>query len=111
MAISGHAGCAGVPVCNDRSTRSPSGEAAVPDRSHRPPLPLGGEDGLPFSKGLLARALTATGISTDRAYEIALAADAEITQNRAESISFARLEELARQKLGDEDGATTMRRL
>ena len=43
------------------------------DRRHRRPLPLGGEDGLPFSKGLLARSLTATGISTDRAYEIALA--------------------------------------
>src|SRR4051794_34993417 len=81
------------------------------DRRHRRPLPLGGEDGLPFSKGLLARALTATGISTDRAYELALAADADITRNGAESISFERLEKLARQTLGDEDGATTMRRL
>ena len=81
------------------------------DRRHRRPLPLGGEDGLPFSKGLLARSLTATGISTDRAYEIALAAEAEIAQSGRESISFERLGELAREKLGEEDGATTMRRL
>jgi 2-phosphoglycerate kinase len=83
----------------------------VTDRRHRRPLPLGGEDGLPFSKGLLARSLTATGISTDRAYEIALAAEAEIAQSGRESISFERLGELAKQKLGEEDGATTMRRL
>ena len=81
------------------------------DRRHRRPLPLGGEDGLPFSKGLLARSLTATGISNDRAYEIALAAEAEIAQSGRESISFERLGELAKQKLGEEDGATTMRRL
>ena len=81
------------------------------DRRHRRPLPLGGEDGLPFSKGLLARSLTATGISTDRAYELALAAEADIAQSGLESISFERLGELAREKLGEEDGATTMRRL
>ena len=81
------------------------------DRRHRRPLPLGGEDGLPFSKGLMARALMGTGISPDRAYEVALAADAELAQSGRESISFERLEELARQTLGEEDGATTMRRL
>jgi 2-phosphoglycerate kinase len=83
----------------------------VTDRRHRRPLPLGGEDGLPFSKGLLARTLTATGISTDRAYELALSAEADIAQSGRESISFDRLSELARETLGEEDGATTMRRL
>ena len=81
------------------------------DRRHRRPLPLGGEDGLPFSKGLLARSLAATGISTDRAYELALAAEAAINQSGRESISFEHLGELARQTLGEEDGGTTMRRL
>jgi len=83
----------------------------VTDRRHRRPLPLGGEDGLPFSKGLLARTLTGTGISTDRAYELALAAEADITQSGREAISFERLGELARETLGEEDGATTMLRL
>jgi len=46
------------------------------DRRHRRPLPLGGEDGLPFSKGLMARALMGAGITTDRAYEIAMSSSA-----------------------------------
>jgi len=83
----------------------------VTDRRHRRPLPLGGEDGLPFSKGLLARTLTGTGISTDRAYELAVAAEADIAQSGRESITFERLGELARETLGEEDGATTMQRL
>src|SRR3954453_2014321 len=111
MALSGRAGSAGASVCNDRSTRCPAGDSAVNDRRHRRPLPLGGEDGLPFSKGLLARSLAATGISTDRAYELALAAEAAPGPQGGESISFERLGELARDKLGEEDGATTMRRL
>ena len=56
-----------------RSTRrcSPSlrperGGAHVSERRHREPLPLGGEDGLPYSKGLLARALIATGVPAER---------------------------------------------
>ena len=81
------------------------------DRRYRQPLPLGGEDGLPFSKGLLARTLTGTGISTDRAYELAVAAEADIAQSGREAISFERLGELARETLGEEDGATTMHRL
>ena len=81
------------------------------DRRHRRPLPLGGEDGLPFSKGLMARALMATGIATDRAYEIALAAESEIAASGRESISLERLEELAQGTLGADEGNTTIRRL
>ena len=36
------------------------------DRRYRQPMPLGGEDGLPYSKGLMARALIAAGLSADR---------------------------------------------
>ena len=32
---------------------------------------LGGEEGLPYSKGLMARALIAAGVSAERAYEVA----------------------------------------
>jgi len=59
------------------------------DRRYRQPLPLGGEDGLPFSKGLMARALIAAGLSADRAYELALAVET----------------------LGQEDGQAAMQRL
>ena len=48
------------------------------DRRFRQPLPLGGEDGLPFSKGLMARSLVAAGITADRAYELSLALEADL---------------------------------
>ena len=50
------------------------------ERRHREPLPLGGEDGLPFSKGLLARALIATGVASAKAYELALTAEADLAR-------------------------------
>jgi 2-phosphoglycerate kinase len=83
----------------------------VTDRRYSRPLPLGGEDGLPFSKGLMARALMGAGISTDRAYELALAVETDLTQSRRQAISIERLEELAHQALGPADGATAMQRL
>jgi 2-phosphoglycerate kinase len=83
----------------------------VTDRRHRRQLPLGGEDGLPFSKGLMARALVGAGISADRAYELALACEREIGESGREAISLERLEELARKELGEEDGANAARRL
>ncbi|MDX6507297.1 MAG: 2-phosphoglycerate kinase [Gaiellaceae bacterium] len=81
------------------------------DRRYRQPLPLGGIDGLPFSKGLMARALIAAGLSADRAYEVALALEADLAKSDRESVSIERLEELAREALGAEDGAAAMRRL
>jgi 2-phosphoglycerate kinase len=83
----------------------------VTDRRYRQPLPLGGEDGLPFSKGLMARALIAAGLSADRAYELALALEADLAESHRQSVSLERLEELAHRALGPEDGATAMRRL
>jgi 2-phosphoglycerate kinase len=81
------------------------------DRRYRQPLPLGGVDGLPFSKGLMARALIAAGLSADRAYELALALEADLARSDRQSVSLERLEELAHESLGAEDGAVAMRRL
>jgi 2-phosphoglycerate kinase len=83
----------------------------VTERRHREPLPLGGEDGLPFSKGLLARALIATGVSTDFAYDLAQAADADLAATGLQSLTLDRLAELAASRLGPDDGARVMRRL
>jgi 2-phosphoglycerate kinase len=83
----------------------------VSDRRYRQPLPLGGEDGLPFSKGLMARALIAAGFSADRAYELALAVEADLAATDRQSISFERLDELAQDALGDEAGPGATRRL
>jgi 2-phosphoglycerate kinase len=83
----------------------------VTDRRHRRPLPLGGEDGLPFSKGVMARALILAGISADRAYEIAMAAEHDIGATGGDAISLERLEEIAQGALGEEEGRSAMRRL
>jgi 2-phosphoglycerate kinase len=81
------------------------------DRRYRQPLPLGGEDGLPYSKGLMARALIAAGLSADRAYELALAVEADLAAQDRQSTTLERLEEVAVQTLGAEDGTTAMQRL
>ncbi len=81
------------------------------DRRYRQPLPLGGEDGLPFSKGLMARALIAAGLSADRAYELALAVEADLAATNREATTMERLEEVAVETLGQEDGRAAMQRL
>jgi 2-phosphoglycerate kinase len=83
----------------------------VTDRRFRQPLPLGGEDGLPFSKGLMARSLVAAGITADRAYELSLVLEADLAKSDRQSVSLERLEELAHESLGPEAGAVAMRRL
>ena len=81
------------------------------ERRHREPLPLGGEDGLPFSKGLLARALIATGVRPDRAYELALTAETDLAAAGGRAVSLERLHELAVEMWGEDEGAQVTRRL
>jgi 2-phosphoglycerate kinase len=83
----------------------------VSERRHREPLPLGGEDGLPFSKGLLARALIATGVPSERAYELALTAEADLAAAGGRAVSMERLHELAVEMWGEDEGALVIRRL
>jgi 2-phosphoglycerate kinase len=83
----------------------------VSDRRYRQPLPLGGEDGLPFSKGLMARSLIAAGLSADRAYELAIAIEQDLTASERQSTTLDRIEEVALERLGREDGTAAMQRL
>jgi 2-phosphoglycerate kinase len=83
----------------------------VSDRRYRQPLPLGGEDGLPFSKGLMARALIAAGLSADRAYELAIAIEEDLAASRRPSTTLERLEEVAVEHLGEEHGRAAILRL
>ncbi len=80
-------------------------------RRYLAPLPLGGEDGPPWSKGLMARALAATGLPTTRAYELARLADADLMAVGENRLDLDRLGELAVELLGETEGARTMRRL
>jgi 2-phosphoglycerate kinase len=79
------------------------------ERRHVTPLPLGGE--IPFSKGLMARALVVTGLDTERAYLIAHRVDRDLAERRALSLDLERLAELAAEVIGEESAETTVRRL
>jgi 2-phosphoglycerate kinase len=80
-------------------------------RRHAAPLPLGGEDGLPYSKGLMARALIAAGVSAVRAYELASRIDRELSETRRDSIELERCREVAQEVLGDDAGGAAIDRL
>jgi len=81
------------------------------ERRRADPLPLGGDDGLPYSKGLMARALMATGVSAVRAYELAARVQADLSARGETAVDLERLEELAIDVLGENEGAQAVRRL
>jgi 2-phosphoglycerate kinase len=72
-------------------------------------LPLGDE--VPFSKGLMARALVVTGLDPERAYLIARRADRDLSDRGAVSLDLDRLGELAAELIGEEEAERTVRRL
>ena len=78
---------------------------------HAEPLPLGGKDGLPYSRGLMARALMAAGVSAVRAYELAHRVGADLCERGEESVDLDRLEQLAIDVLGENEGSQAIRRL
>src|SRR5262249_59557157 len=81
------------------------------ERRHREPLPLGGEDGRAFAKGLLARAVIASGVPAEKAYELALTAEADLAAAGGRASSLERLHELAVEMWGEAEGAQVIRRL
>ncbi|MGZ8688278.1 MAG: hypothetical protein ACXWZP_07605 [Gaiellaceae bacterium] len=81
------------------------------DRRYLAPLPLGGDEGPPWSKGLMARALAATGLTPTQAYELTRRADADMSQRGAAGLDLDRLAEIAPEVLGEREAARTIRRL
>ena len=79
------------------------------ERRHAIQLPLGEE--VPFSKGLMARALVVTGLDPERAYLVARRVESDLADRGAVSLDLDRLGEIAAEVIGDEDAATTIRRL
>ena len=71
---------------------------------------LGGAES-PYSKGLMARALTAVGVSEDHAYELARRMEKDLGQRGQVSVDFDRLSELAVDILGPERGPRAVRQL
>jgi 2-phosphoglycerate kinase len=81
------------------------------ERRHGDPLPLGGRDGLPYSRGLMARALMAAGVSAVRAYGLAQRVQDDLTSSGEEAVDIDRLGELAEEVLGEQEGAQAIGRL
>jgi 2-phosphoglycerate kinase len=79
------------------------------ERRYLNPLPLGDE--APFSKGLMTRALTVTGLDPGRASLIALRADRDLEERGVHSLDLDRLGDLAAEIIGEEEAAKTIRRL
>jgi 2-phosphoglycerate kinase len=78
---------------------------------HTEPVPLGGGNGPPYSKGLMARALMAVGVPGERAYELARLIEKDIAARGADGIDLDHLTELAVETLGEVEGLEAMRRL
>jgi 2-phosphoglycerate kinase len=75
------------------------------------PLPLGGEHGLPYSRGLMARALMAVGVPPDRAYALARRVGNDLASRQSDVVELDRLETLAAESLGEVEGGEAVRQL
>lgn len=75
----------------------------MPQRRHGEPLPLG-DAGLPYSKGVMARALIAVGVPADRAYNLARRVEVDLAERGERTVDTNRLRALAHEILGEEEG-------
>ncbi|MBA3844839.1 MAG: hypothetical protein H0X39_19860 [Actinobacteria bacterium] len=79
-------------------------------RRHGEPLPLGDAD-LPYSKGMMARALIAAGVPADRAYALARRIEVDLAERGEHALDFERLHLLAEETLGPDEGDRAVTRL
>jgi 2-phosphoglycerate kinase len=66
--------------------------------------------GLPYSKGLMAQSLSATGMSPERAFDLARVVERRLERDEIERIESAALGDLTERVLGEEEGAASVRR-
>jgi 2-phosphoglycerate kinase len=66
--------------------------------------------GLPYSKGLMAQSLSATGLSLERSFELARVVELRLADGGQVEIDTAALGELAEQVLREEEGENAVRR-
>ena len=78
---------------------------------HTEPHPLGGE-GLPYSKGLMAKALMGTGLSPERAYELARLIESALVREHEElSATQDHVYDVAAEVLREHEDENAVRRL
>jgi 2-phosphoglycerate kinase len=82
----------------------------MPQRRQGEPLPLGNAD-LPYSKGVMARALIAVGVPADRAYSLARRVEIDLAERAERTVDPGRLRLLAEGTLGREEGERAVGRL
>jgi 2-phosphoglycerate kinase len=76
------------------------------------PLPLGADEhGLPYSRGLMARSLMAAGVAGYRAYALASRVHDDLQERGEGSVELERLEALAVEVLGEQEGRESIQRL
>ena len=73
----------------------PGGGDRLMQPHYRDPLPLGDPDGLPYSKGMMARALVSAGVGIESAYVIATRLELDLIATGAQAVELERLEETA----------------
>lgn len=67
-------------------------------------------DEAPFSKGLMAQTLMATGVAPEQAYGVAAAVERRLRRRGPAALTLADLHEIAREKLGDLEGDILIQR-
>jgi 2-phosphoglycerate kinase len=82
----------------------------MPERRYADPLPVGSDEE-PYSKGLMARALIRAGVTAERAVELARTIEKDLSERGRHILDLERLDELAVDVLGEEDGERVMRHL
>jgi 2-phosphoglycerate kinase len=82
----------------------------MPQRRQGEPLPLGNA-GLPYSKGVMARALIAVGVAADRAYALARRIEVDLAERSERTVDPKRLRVLAEETLGEDEGERAVGRL
>jgi 2-phosphoglycerate kinase len=82
----------------------------VTERRRTDPLPLG-TDEHPYSKGLMARALMRAGVGVERAYDLARRIEQDLATRGQRTVDLDRLNELAVELLGEDDGGLAVGRL
>jgi 2-phosphoglycerate kinase len=75
------------------------------------PLPLGDPDGLPYSKGMMARALLAAGVGIEQAYTLAARLDRDLEADGSPVVELEAFEAAAEELLGETEGAQVVVRM
>src|SRR5919202_3012031 len=71
---------------------------------------VGRRHGLPYSKGLMAQSLSASGLAPQRAYELAQLVERRLAERSEPEIGVDELRELAAVTLGEHEGENAVRR-